>query len=330
MVDNRQSYIEALGNLKLYPFSDRETLSVLESLESTCNIVNKKDSHFFSGILDKLENKSENKYRNCLESLLSSNFIAQREAGTNDLESVLQSRIHRGTGIAQITGPSGSGKTFICMLLANKLQGNVIYLDTHGSFDPKKVLTFDSKTSSFIPLRLYNCEEILVFLEEFETRLSRDDVLSRNCGIRAQSVDMLIIDSLWCIDQIPKFHLRHRFLVDISVILRRISWTFNISVVVCSNEYKAHKNKRINKIFNKWNANCYVHIHLKQKLLNYQTTIQDTLENKISSHVYRVMSINPESLIYSKGIRFSINRQEDLSQTQNYSQDGPIYPGLQF
>uniref|UniRef100_A0A3B0N1S4 Uncharacterized protein n=1 Tax=Theileria annulata TaxID=5874 RepID=A0A3B0N1S4_THEAN len=196
--------------------------------------------------------------------------------------------VRKGFGISQIVGSSGSGKTSICLRIAENFPGIALYLDTGGSIDP----ITSPYTHKFIPLRLYTCEELLLFLNHFESSLSEDKELSERLKIKARSVEMLIVDSLWIIDQLDKFQ-QQIFLYNLSSVLKRISFNYDICIIVCINstvksntlkpivksELKgliketvssSQTTKQPRNIYVKWNCNCNAQFLLSYKTLNFR------------------------------------------------------------
>ncbi|UKK00664.2 hypothetical protein MACK_000738 [Theileria orientalis] len=292
MCDEFEDSFEIPINLTIGPLCNNNNLNILNKLQELCA----RRTHKLSIDVKGLSNNSnfEFHFKNCFE-LLQIENTPDKKGGKRDkynFVDVFFKFVKKSYGIAQIVGSSGSGKTSICLKIAQNIPGTVLYLDISGSFDPKRAPSIQS----FIPLRLYNLEELTLFLNDFERRLSQDKPLCDILDISASSVEMLIIDSLWCVDQIDKFH-RQEYLFNLSSILRRISWKYNISVIVCINyTYKFNKlrkqfeyfttnlskdddsrvtgsnsaleNKKKN-VYNKWNSNCYLKFILNYKTLNH-------------------------------------------------------------
>nr|PVC54815.1 hypothetical protein MACL_00003568 [Theileria orientalis] len=278
-------------NLTIGALYNNNNYNILNKLQELCA----RGTHKLSIDVKGLSNNSnfEFKFKNCFESLQIENTHA-RKSGKRDKYNFVEvffKFVKRSLGIAQIVGSSGSGKTAICLKIAQNIRGTVLYLDISGSFDARR----GPPSKSFIPLRLYTLEELTLFLNDFERRLSQNKPLCDILDLSASTVEMLIIDSLWCVDQLDKFH-RQEYLFNLSVILRRISWKYNISVIVCINqthkfskltkkfEYfktnfskdedsrvagsNIHLEKRKN-VYNKWNSNCYVKFILNYKNLSH-------------------------------------------------------------
>ncbi|UKJ88262.2 hypothetical protein MACJ_000706 [Theileria orientalis] len=290
MCDESEDSFEIPINSTIGPLYNNNNINILDKLQELCE----RRTHKLSIDVKGLTNNSnfEFKFKNCFE-LLQTEITPYKKGSKCDkynFVKVFFKFVKKSFGIAQIVGSSGSGKTSICLKIAQNIPGTVLYLDISGSFDPTRA----PSSQSFIPLRLYTLEELTLFLNDFERRLSQNNPLCDILDLSASSVEMIIIDSLWCVDQIDKFH-RQEYLFNLSLILRRISWKYNISVIVCINythkfnkltkqlEYfttnlskdntrvtgdnSALVNKKKNE-YSKWDSNCYVKFILNYKTIN--------------------------------------------------------------
>ncbi|GBE60512.1 DNA repair RAD51 [Babesia ovata] len=172
----------------------------------------------------------------------------------------------RGAGIAEVTGASGSGKTSFCLSYANTSPGITLYVDTSGSVCLSRVVNRDK----FILLRVFSCEELELVVSDFANRLSEDGYLPCFGDIRARSVAVLVIDSLWPVGLLDSY-LRRRFLFRLCVTLRHISWQHNLAVLVCNHEarwdgWPSSAGKRGNRSWLReaFRSRCYVHVSLEQ------------------------------------------------------------------
>ncbi|CDR94331.1 hypothetical protein, conserved [Babesia bigemina] len=172
----------------------------------------------------------------------------------------------RGAGIAEVTGASGSGKTSFCLSYANASPGVTLYVDTSGSVCLSRVVNRDK----FILLRVFSCEELELVVSDFARRLSEDGYLPCFGDIRARSVAVLVIDSLWPVGLLDSY-LRRRFLVRLCVTLRHISWQHNLAVLVCNHEarwdsWPSSVGKRGHRgwLRESFRSRCYVHVSLEQ------------------------------------------------------------------
>ncbi|EAN34120.1 hypothetical protein TpMuguga_01g00882 [Theileria parva strain Muguga] len=319
---------ELAVNINTSNIPKEDSLTIFDKLEQICcKFENKK---FYRKYRTKSQTlsipKFNYKFKNCYNSI-DFNTIPYSPS-TSRLEynffEIFFNLVRKGFGITQIVGSSGSGKTSICLRIVENFPGITLYLDTCGSIDPFTA----PHTPKFIPLRLYTSEELLLFLSDLESRLLEDKELSSRLKIHARSIEMIIVDSLWFIDHLDKFQ-QQIFLFNLSSVLRRISFNFDICIIVCiNNSFKqniikpsitpeakdeikdtvssSQTTKQPRNIYIRWNSNCNVQLLLSYKTLNFRPS-SITLEDAEYPLFYRIMQIN--SGTSNMKFRFIINNE---------------------
>ncbi|EDO07247.1 uncharacterized protein BBOV_IV008930 [Babesia bovis T2Bo] len=235
--------------------------------------------------------------------------------------SFLFSDLCRSSGIAEITGGSGSGKTSFCVGLVNISSGLTLYIDTNGSLALPRILNQER----FLYLRLFDHEELDIALSEFYDALVEDNYLARFSSIRARSVSTLIVDSLWPLCLLS-YAERVKYIVQLCYVLRDISWTYKVMVLVCTNDsywdnkpIENEKDERQESVKDYFTSRCYVQVSFKNILSfnDYNCSTygvypakRDPITGRVrtSLEVRRLMNIYAGTCFSGHSINISIKR----------------------
>ncbi|KAK2196807.1 P-loop containing nucleoside triphosphate hydrolase [Babesia duncani] len=256
--DNNNNYI--------YPWVSDDTLKDYTPLVNSLNAIFNPPINF--SINKHPEDHVGIPIRTCYDAIFernSSNSQCQ-QVSDDRLYYLIRYNIHCGAGIAEIAGPSGSGKTTLCIHITQIIGGYSLFIDTCSGIDSFKL----QGTKKIIPVALFDCWELIDLLKDFVERIKTRKTIPF-CNVLAESVSSLVIDSLWIGKCLKTYQEQQKYYADLSSLLRKISWTYNIAVIVVRNtksKFSLPQNvegRLKNDFMFKWKLQCYTHINLDQR-----------------------------------------------------------------